>query len=140
MSRVVPDAGLGEYSEIIKIPTRQGFQILPIDSQGPVRAAFETVGILDSLYFRPYTKLLQPLPDNYIDIKVAAAGLNWNDVILAIGRNNAARSNLSSEYAGVVIKVRANVARLSVGDRVYGIGRGHFKNYKRVPAIFAQKL
>ena len=140
VSRVVPDAGLGEYSETIKTPTRQGFQMLPIDSQGPVRAAFETVGILDSLYFRPYTELLQPLPDNYIDIKVAAAGLNWNDVTLATGRNNAARSNLSSEYAGVVIKVGANVAGLSVGDRVYGVGRGHIENYQRVPAAFAQKL
>jgi len=140
VSRVVPDAGLGEYSETIKTPTRQGFQMLPIDSQGPVRAAFETVGILNSLYFRPYTELLQPLPDDYIDVNVAAAGLNWNDVTLATGRNNAARSNLSSEYAGVVIKVGANVAGLSVGDRVYGVGRGHFGNYERVPAAFAQKL
>ena len=140
VSRVIPDAGLDEYSETIKTPTRQGFQMLPIDSQGPVRAAFETVGILNSLYFRPYTELLQPLPDNYIDVKVAAAGLNWNDVTLAIGRNNVARSNLSSEFAGVVTKVGATVAGLSIGDRVYGVGRGHFENYKRVPAAFAQKL
>ncbi|KAK3936556.1 hypothetical protein QBC46DRAFT_461428 [Diplogelasinospora grovesii] len=141
VSRVVPDAGLGEYSETIKTPSRQGFDMLPIDSHdGPVRAAFETAGILNSLYFRPYTELLQPLPADHIDIKVAAVGLNWKDVTLATGRNNAASSNLSSEYAGVVTKVGANVAGLSVGDRVYGVGKGHFGNYERVPAAFAQKL
>ncbi|KAK3178717.1 Type I Iterative PKS [Lepraria neglecta] len=140
VSRVVPDAGLGEYSETIKTPTRQGFQMLPIDSHGPVRAAFETAGILNSLYFRPYTAFLQPLPVNYVDVKVAAVGLSWKDVTLATGRNNAASSNLSSEYAGVVTEVGAKVAGLSVGDRVYGVGKGHFGNYERVPAAFAQKL
>lgn len=140
VSRVVPDAGLGEYSEISKTPTRQGFQMLPIDQHGPIRADFEATGILNSLYFRPYTELLQPLPDNYINVKVAAVGLNWRDLAITTGRNILASSNLSSEYAGVVTKVGSNVDGLSVGDRVYGLGRGQFGNYETVPAAFAQKL
>ncbi|KAL8922865.1 MAG: hypothetical protein Q9172_003405 [Xanthocarpia lactea] len=140
VSRVVPDTGLGEYSETSKTPTRQGFQMLPIDSHGPIRADFEAAGILNSLYFRPYTELLQPLPDDYIDVKVAAVGLNWRDVAMATSRNILASSNLSSEYAGIVTKVGPKVAGLSVGDRVYGLGRGHFGNHERVPAAFAQKL
>lgn len=140
VSRVVPDAGLGEYWETFKTPTRQGFQMVPIDKPGPVRADFEVAGILNSLYFRPYTQLLQPIPDGYIDIKVAAVGLNWRDVAVTTGRNILANSNHSSEYAGVVTKVGPNVTGLSVGDRVYGLGRGNFGNYERVPAAFAQKL
>ncbi|KAL8731366.1 MAG: hypothetical protein Q9166_003458 [cf. Caloplaca sp. 2 TL-2023] len=140
VSRVVPDAGLGDYSEAFKTPTRQGFQMLPIDKHGPVRANFEVTGILKSLYFRPYTELLQALPDDHINVKVAAVGLNWRDVAMATGRNILASSNLSSEYAGIVTKVGSNVKGLSVGDRVYGLGRGHFGNYERVPAVFAQKL
>ncbi|KAL8788410.1 MAG: hypothetical protein Q9195_007289 [Heterodermia aff. obscurata] len=140
VSRVVPDAGLGEYSETFKTPTRQGFRMLPVDKQGPIRANFEATGILNSVYFRQYTELLQPLPNGYIDIKVAAMGLNWRDVAITTGRSILASSNLSSEYAGVVTKVGPNVAGLSVGDRVYGLGRGQFGNYERVPAALAQKL
>lgn len=140
VSRVVPDAGLSEYSETLKTPTRQGFQMLPVDQHGPIRADFEAAGILNSLYFRPYTELLQPLPDNFIDVKVAAVGLNWRDIAITTGRNILASSNLSSEYAGVVNKVGTNVDGLSVGDRVYGLGKGQFGNYERVPAAFAQKL
>ena len=140
VSRVVPDTGLGDYSETSKTPTGQGFQMVPIDKHGSVRADFEATGILNSLYFRRYTELLQPLPDTYIDVKVAAVGLNWRDVAITTSRNILASSNLSSEYAGVVTQVGPNVAGLSVGDRVYGLGKGQFGNYERVPAAFAQKL
>lgn len=140
VSRVVPDAGLGGYAEPIKMPSSQGLDVLPINGHGPVRAAFETAGIPNSLYFRSYTELLQPLPADYIDIKVAAVGLTSRDVTVAMGRSNTASRNLSSEYSGVVTKLGANVTGLSVGDRVYGIGKGNFGNYERVPAAFAQKL
>ena len=140
ISRVVPDAGLGEFSETFQTPTRQGFQMLPIDKPGPIRASLEATGILNSLYFRPYTELLQPLPDDYIDVEVAAVGLNRRDVAITTGRSILASSNLSSEYAGVVTQVGRNVAGLSVGDRVYGLGRGQFGNHERVPAVLAQKL
>lgn len=140
VSRVVPDTGLGKYAEPIKTPSRQGLDVLPIAGHGPVRAAFETAGIFTSVYFRPYTELLQPLPVDHIEVKVAAAGLNWRDVTVAMGRRNAAGCNLSSEYAGVVTKIGADVTGLSVGDRVYGLGKGHFGNYERVPAAFAQRL
>ena len=140
VSRVVPDAGLEPYAETIKTPSSRGTELLPLDSQGPVRAAFETPGILSSLYFQPYTELWQPLPRDYIEVKIGAVGLNWKDLGLTSGRFDANGNNLSSEYAGVVVKAGADVAGLSVGDRVYGMGRGHFGNYTRVPAASALKL
>jgi SAM-dependent methyltransferase len=139
VSRFVPDTGLHEYSEMIKCPMTAGSpEMRPLDSQGPVRADFETPGVLSSLYFKPYTELLQPLPAEWIEVKVAAVGLNWKDLGLTSGRFDA--NNLSSEYAGVVTKTGSDVTRLSVGDLVYGMGRGHFGSFTRVPAAFAQKL
>ncbi|KAI4098898.1 MAG: hypothetical protein LQ339_006204 [Xanthoria mediterranea] len=140
VSRVVPDAGLGEYAETFKTPTRQGFKMLPISEDGPVRADFEATGILNSLYFRPATEFSQALRDQYVEVKVAAVGLNGRDVATATSGNILASSNLSSEYAGVVTKVGPKVAGLSVGDRVYGLGKGNFGNFERVPAALAQKL
>lgn len=95
-------------------------------------------GILSTLYFRPYTELLKPLPSDWITVKVEAVGLNWKDLGLSSGRFDA--NNLSSEYAGTITEIGSSVANLHVGDRVYGTGRGHFGNYTRVPAVFAQTL
>lgn len=138
ISRLVPEAALQGYAERIPTPATHGAELLPLDSQGPVRAAFETPGILSSLYFTPYTDLLKPLPQDWIEVRVAAVGLNWKDLGLTTGRFDGA--NLSSEYAGVVTSVGAGAAhRFAVGDLVYGLGEGQFGNYTRVPAALAQK-
>ncbi|KAL8765511.1 MAG: hypothetical protein Q9209_007445 [Squamulea sp. 1 TL-2023] len=86
----------------------------------------------------PYKELLQPLPSGFIDVAVAAIGLNWRDLDRWSGRSDG--NNLSSEYTGIVTAVGARVSHLKVGDRVYGVGRGQFGNYTRVPAVFASKL
>ncbi|KAI1126739.1 hypothetical protein F5Y10DRAFT_293418 [Nemania abortiva] len=143
VSRVVPDDTLRPYAEISTRNSQarcaDGLALQPVNSQGPVRAAFSTPGILSSLYFQPYTELLDSIPSGYIDVKVTAVGINWKDLAVSSGRFDA--NNLSSEYSGIVTAVGAEAADLfSVGDRVYGMGRGHFGNYTRVPATFAQKL
>lgn len=140
ISRLVPDTGLAVYVEPEKTPLRVGSQLLSIGSQEPFCAAFETPGLLASLYFRPYTELAQHLPVDHIDVQVAAVGLNWKDLSLTSGRFDSAARHLSSEYAGVVVKTGAGVVGLAVGDRVYGMGRGHFGNYTRVPAALAHKM
>ncbi|KAK2764515.1 Type I Iterative PKS [Arachnomyces sp. PD_36] len=139
VSRLVPDAGLQEYSAMVKKPSsNRGTEMLPLDSQGPARADFETPGILSSLYFRPNPDFWKQLPHDWIEVKVAAVGLNWKDLGLSSGHFDA--NNLSSEYTGVVTRTGPHVTGLAIGDRVYGMGRGHFGNYTRVPAAFAHKL
>ena len=136
VSRHVPDAGF--HSEYGIDSHRVETEMLPLKIQGAVRAAFETPGVLNSLCFKSYTELLQPLPRDFIDVEVAAVGLNWRDLDYWSGRVDS--NNLSSEYAGTVTAVGAEVSGLKVGDRVYGLGKGQFGNYTRVPAIFASKL
>ena len=136
VSRHVPDAGFhsqhGVDSQSIKT------EMLPLKIQGAVRAAFETPGVLNSLCFKSYKELLQPLPRDCIDVEVAAVGLNWRDLDHWSGRIDG--NNLSSEYAGIVTAIGTEVSGLKIGDRVYGLGKGHFGSYTRVPAIFASKL
>jgi NADPH:quinone reductase-like Zn-dependent oxidoreductase len=140
VSRVVPDDGIQGYAEAVKTPSAddEDMEHRLLSDQGPVRAAFATPGILTSLYFRPYTELLQPLPHDWIDVKVNAIGLNWKDLGLSSGRFDG--HNLSSEYCGVVSAKGSSVQHLEIGDRVYGMGKGHFGNFTRVPAVTAQKL
>lgn len=138
VSRMVPDAGLQDYAEAAATPEDQDLQTVALGSQGPIRAAFGVPGILTSLYFRPYTELWRPLPKDAIEVKVEAVGLNWKDLGLCSGRFD--QNNLSNEYCGVVSQKGSAVAGLEIGDRVYGLGKGHFGNYTRVPAALAQKL
>ena len=138
VSRIVPDGKLQGYAAAVTTPDDHELEIVPLSTQGPVRAAFGTAGILTSLYFRPYLELLQPLPRNWIQVKVLAVGLNWKDLGLCTGRFD--QNNLSNEYCGIVTKRGPDVSHVEVGDRVYGMGKGHFGNYTHVPAALAHKL
>ncbi|GAB1215367.1 Polyketide synthase-like protein Preu9 [Aspergillus terreus] len=136
VSRHVPDAGFHSQHGIDSRNMKP--QMLPLKSYSAVRATFETPGVFNSLCFKAYEELLQPLPADFIDVEVAAVGLNATDLDHWAGRVDS--NSLSSEYAGVVTAVGANVAHLKVGDRVYGLGKGHFGNYTRVPACLSSKL
>ena len=136
VSRHVPDAGFHSQHGIDSQSMKP--EILPLNRQGAVRAVFETPGLLNSLCFKSYKELLQPLPRDFIDVEVAAVGLNWRDLEHWSGRLDA--NNFSSEYAGVVSAVGAEINNLKIGDRVYGLGKGQFGNYTRVPATFLSKL
>lgn len=137
VSRLVPDVALQDKLELSESrPSRA--EMLPLDSQGSVRAAFETPGLLTSLYFKPYEETWKSLPDDWIQVKVAAVGLNWKDLLTSAGRFD--MNTFSSEYSGVVAQVGSNVTNVAVGDRVYGYGRGHFGNYVRAPANFAYRM
>ncbi|KAL3485020.1 hypothetical protein BJX62DRAFT_243351 [Aspergillus germanicus] len=137
VSRLVPDFGLQDQRDLVRMPASRA-ELMPFDRHGPVRADFETPGILTSLYFKPYAELDAPLRDDWIQVKVAAVGLNWKDMAVAAGRFD--MNSFSSEYSGVVDKVGSAVTRLSPGDRVYGFGKGHFGNYVRVPAAYAHRM
>ena len=136
VSRHVPDAGFHSQHGLDSQSMKP--EMLPLKIQGAVRAAFETPGVLNSLCFKSYKELLQPLPQDFIDVEVAAIGLNWRDLDHWSGRFDG--NNLSSEYAGIVTAIGTEVSGLKIGDRVYGLGKGQFGNYTRVPAIFASKL
>ena len=136
VSRHVPDAGFHSQHGIDSQSIQT--EMLPLKIQGAVRAAFETPGVINSLCFKSYKELLQPLPRDFIDVEVAAVGLNLRDLDHWSGRFDG--NNLSSEYAGIVTAIGTEVSGLKVGDRVYGLGKGQFGNYTRVPAIFASKL
>jgi acyl transferase domain-containing protein/NADPH:quinone reductase-like Zn-dependent oxidoreductase/SAM-dependent methyltransferase/acyl carrier protein len=138
VSRIVPDGALQGYADTGTSPDDQELEMVPLSTQGPVRAAFGTAGILTSLYFRSYVELLQPLPKDWIEVKVLAVGLNWKDLGLCTGRFD--MNNLSNEYCGIVTKRGPAVSHLEIGDRVYGMGKGHFGNYTSVPAKLAFKL
>ncbi|HEX6688605.1 MAG TPA: acyltransferase domain-containing protein, partial [Solirubrobacterales bacterium] len=75
-------------------------------------------GTLESLALIPSSK--EPLGPTEVRIQVRAAGLNFRDVLVALGLYPG-ESSIGGEGAGVVIEVGAEVDDLVPGERVMGL-------------------
>lgn len=111
----------------------------------PMKLQLSAYGSLDNLSYVPMQRR-QPAQGE-IEIEIKAAGLNFRDVLNALGMLKAyyaeslgiteARDvGLGFECAGVVTAVGEGVTALSVGDRVVGMGgmHGTFADFATLPA------
>ena len=90
-------------------------------------------GMLDSLAFVDHLEACEELPDDFIEIEPRAFGLNFRDLLVAMGQLQT--KIMGFECSGVVTKVGPNVPpenSLAVGDRVCSLLRGHWANHTRV--------
>ena len=82
-------------------------------------------GTLENLSLVPCPEATGPLEPGQVRIGVRAAGLNFRDVLLALGMYPGA-ALMGSEVGGVVTEVGAGVQGLAPGDRVMGTLAGGF--------------
>ena len=104
----------------------------------PLRLTITNPGFLDTLSFATDERLASPLPEDSIEIEVKASGLNFKDVILALGQLPG--NHLGQECSGVVTKAGSGASKLEVGDRVCTIAAGSVANVARCKADCAVKL
>ncbi|GAA2962005.1 type I polyketide synthase [Actinokineospora diospyrosa] len=88
----------------------------------PWRLDVNTGGTLENLTAVPNPD--RPLAPGEVRVEVRAAGINFRDVLIALG-SYPERAIMGSEGAGVVIEVGADVD-LAVGQRVFGLFSGGF--------------
>lgn len=100
-----------------------------------LKMAFATTGALDSLYFRDDSSMQLGLGDDEIEIEVKATGMNFKDVVIAMGQLS--QPYLGIECAGIVSRTGANVESLAVGDRVCAMSHGAYSTFSRCPATSA---
>jgi NADPH:quinone reductase-like Zn-dependent oxidoreductase/acyl carrier protein len=84
-------------------------------------------GLLDSLALRPATRRAPGAGE--IEVRVAACGMNFRDVLNALGMYEGAPVPLGTECAGVVTAVGAGVSRVKVGDAVAGMAPASFSRF-----------
>ncbi|OLF05652.1 type I polyketide synthase, partial [Actinophytocola xanthii] len=82
-------------------------------------------GTLEDLTTVAAPEAIAPLRPGEVRIELRAAGLNFRDVVLALGVVPGERV-MGSEGAGVVTEVGADVGDLAPGDRVFGLFPGAF--------------
>ncbi|KAK7731778.1 Type I Iterative PKS [Cytospora paraplurivora] len=100
-----------------------------------LKMTFGTTGALDSLYFYDDISAQSGLGDDEIEIEVKATGMNFKDVVIAMGQLSS--PYIGIECAGIVSRTGANVKSLAVGDRVCAMSHGAYSTYSRCPATSA---
>lgn len=93
-----------------------------LDASVPLRLESRERGLLDSLHFTGFA-LPACGPDEVL-IKVKAAGMNFRDVLKALGLYPAETIDariFGDEVGGEVVAVGSNVTHVSVGDDVFGL-------------------
>ncbi|MFD6045848.1 beta-ketoacyl synthase N-terminal-like domain-containing protein, partial [Streptomyces koyangensis] len=93
-------------------------------ADGPWRLDSRSRGSLDALTLRPCPEELSEPQERQVRIEVRAAGLNFRDVLNALGMYPGEAGLLGAEAAGFVTAVGPEVTGLSVGDRVMGMVPG----------------
>ncbi|MGC4774995.1 type I polyketide synthase [Micromonospora chalcea] len=97
---------------------------LPAD-EVPWRLDVTEKGTLENLALLPGPEAGGELPAGHVLVGMRASGLNFRDVVLALGMVPD-QEVLGNEGAGVVLGVGPGVADLAPGDRVMGIFSGSF--------------
>ncbi|WP_434391509.1 beta-ketoacyl synthase N-terminal-like domain-containing protein [Melittangium boletus] len=109
----------------------------------PYRLEMDRAGILDQMKFR--MARLPPPGTGQVRVKVLSAGLNFMDVMTAMGIYPGANTGglepvvLGGECSGVIEAVGPGVEALAVGDPVVALGRGCFGSHLTTNAAYVQR-
>jgi acyl transferase domain-containing protein/NADPH:quinone reductase-like Zn-dependent oxidoreductase/short-subunit dehydrogenase len=90
------------------------------------RLAIPTKGTLESLAIVDHAEAAAPLSAGQVRVAVRVAGLNFRDVLDALGLYPGDPGPLGCEGAGVVVEVGPGVTSVAPGDRVLGLLRAAF--------------
>lgn len=105
----------------------------PFAQEGrPLKLTIANPGFLDTLCFVDDENVTEELHDYEIEIDIKASGLNFKDVILALGQ--LAGNHLGQECSGVITRLGRRVTGLLPGDRVCAVASNAIANLGRCPA------
>ncbi|MEU7909428.1 acyltransferase domain-containing protein, partial [Actinoplanes sp. NPDC049118] len=102
-----------------------GDALTPPAGDVPWRLDVTASGTLENLALVPAPDLARELAEGEVRVSVRAAGLNFRDVVTALGMVHV-NEIMGGEASGVVLEVGPGVTDLAVGDRVVGLFTGAF--------------
>jgi NADPH:quinone reductase-like Zn-dependent oxidoreductase/SAM-dependent methyltransferase len=129
IERLKPMADLAQT--VFKKSSPYHSKVIPFKEAPPLRLAVGTPGLLDSLYFEQDISVEEPLSPGLVEIQVTDVGLNFKDLLLALGRENG--TTFGNECAGVISRIGKDTP-FKVGDRVCVFSPTAFSTYVRARA------
>jgi myxalamid-type polyketide synthase MxaB len=100
----------------------------------PLQLHITARGALDNLAWQPVTRRRPGAGE--VEIRVRATGLNFKDVLNALGMYPGDAGPLGSECAGEVVALGSGVEGLKVGDAVVAVTPGSFSTFVTTQADF----
>lgn len=115
VQRIMLDRGMNDLITNMYIAPEP--REMPFAQAGrPLTMAVGRPGRLDTLHFRDDPEALRPLGRDEVEIKVQGVGLNFKDVMVAMGQLQ--QPALGVDCSGVVLRVGEGVTRFHPGDAV----------------------
>ncbi|KAK8225326.1 beta-ketoacyl synthase domain-containing protein [Phyllosticta capitalensis] len=104
----------------------------------PLKLTIKTPGLLDTFRWEEDETYHKPMPQDWIEIEVKAVGLNFKDVLVALGNLN--ENKLGVDVSGIVTRVGSAVTNLKPGDRVMTASCDTFATFVRFPSQGAIRM
>ena len=120
-----------ESPEVESVVTKYGSKLVP-ESQPFIQPGrsfalqHEASGILSGFHFEDKETPHHLSSQSNIRIDIKAMGINFKDVVVALGQ---VEGHIGSDCSGIVTAVGAGVKHLAVGDRVCALGRETFSTW-----------
>jgi acyl transferase domain-containing protein/NADPH:quinone reductase-like Zn-dependent oxidoreductase/short-subunit dehydrogenase/aryl carrier-like protein len=105
----------------------------PPDESAPRRLEIDERGVLENLRWREVLRL--PPGPGEIELRVLATGLNFRDVLNALGMYPGDPGPLGNECAGVITAVGEGVTDFAIGDEVVAMIDQSFATYVIAPVL-----
>ena len=129
--RIFEDTCLNEFVNLKTGLHEASMRPLKCDGDRAVQLTINSPGLLDSLQFIDDSKVDEPLKPDEIEIDVKAVGVNFKDVMIAMGQLPS--DSIGLECSGVVTKVgEAAASSFQPGDRVCGLAEGAYRTHVRI--------
>ncbi|BCB84352.1 hypothetical protein Psuf_016650 [Phytohabitans suffuscus] len=122
-TQAVVRGGVARVGRLARLSSGRGL-VPPVGM--PWRLDSTRKGSLDGLALTPCPEASRPLAGREVRVAITAAGLNFRDVLNALGMYPGEAGLFGSEAAGVVAEVGPEVVGLCPGDRVMGVLFGGF--------------
>ncbi|CAG7949237.1 unnamed protein product [Penicillium olsonii] len=138
VERLIPHADVKALLDSSKSGVRLPAIKSPLgQAKKPLKLYIREPGLLNTLEYVPVQELIDPLSPGEVEIQVGSVGLNFRDVMVAMGQME--DSTLGIECSGVVCRVGPGVSKFKLGDRVFGMHAGCFQTRLRVDQRTFQK-
>ncbi|KAL6789095.1 fatty acid synthase S-acetyltransferase [Trichoderma sp. SZMC 28012] len=137
ISRLVHDDQFaGTFTSLYAKPETQ---LVPFSKDNrALKLDISSPGALSTFHFKDDDVYGVDLGPNEIEIKVKAVGLNFKDVMIAMGQLS--DTWLGNECSGVITRVGKDVSDFTVGERVCSVGVGTFRTFYRDDARLFQRI
>ncbi len=104
----------------------------------PLSLTIESPGLLDTLYFEDDKDASIPLLDDHVEIRVKATGVNFRDVMYAVGQISS--EHFGGECSGIIAAVGRSVSGFEIGDRVCALSSGGYGTFARCSSHLVRKI